>query len=73
MTKMRPSLHTAEWFVALAGFLGALKIFLAALPEPYAIRIPDAAVSALVNTIAFAVVLIGIIRTNLKKRKDEEI
>lgn len=62
-------LDSKDWIVLLAGFLGALKIFLASLPEPYAIRIQDDTISALVNVIAFGLVLWGIVTGNWKSRK----
>lgn len=63
-------LDSKDWIVLLAGFLGALKIFLAALPEPYAIRIPDETLSALVNMIAFGIVLVGVVWGNFKSKRE---
>lgn len=63
-------LESSDWIVILAGFLGAVKIFLASLPEPYSIRIQDETISATINMIAFGIVLIGIVRGNWKNRKE---
>lgn len=65
-------LDSTDWIVLLLGFLGALKIFLASLPEPYAIRIEDATISALVNTIAFGVVLFGVVKGNIQRRRADK-
>lgn len=64
-------LDSKDWIVLVAGFLGAIKILLASLPEPYAIRIPDETVSATVNVIAFGAVLWGVIHGVIIARKDD--
>lgn len=56
----------SDYLTLLVGFLGALKILLAA--PPFNIEIPDETIDAWSNIAAFAIIGVAIYRNNRRKK-----